>query len=263
MFKRKRLILQGEGIQERWQREEKELKLKLILKDAHVCSRILEKKKKPVLIGGIDISFSKEDPNKGWMTLAVVRMSNLKVVYSRSKEVESDVEYIPSYLAFREAPLIIGLLKEMKAERNKFYPDVLMVDGNGILHPRDLGLACHVGIKLNIPCIGVAKSLYTCYGISKDKDYKDKVKALQNKGDTFPLYRSSDHDVIAKCLKSTENTTHPIYISQGHKISLKTAVWIVSKFCRYRVPEPIRMADQISRRMLQENPVHKDDIIQI
>jgi deoxyribonuclease V len=128
-------------------------------------------------------------------------------------------------LSFREAPLILAACQELTIT-----PDLIMVDGQGIAHPRRLGLASHLGLLLDTPAIGCAKSLlcgrYGAVGTTP--------------GNFMPLL--DDEEVIGTVL-CTKAGTKPIYVSIGHKLDLETAIFWVLNCCQgYRVPEPTRLA---------------------
>ncbi|KAL5660948.1 hypothetical protein ACJX0J_028073, partial [Zea mays] len=110
-------------------------------------------------IGGTDISFLKEDPSTACAAVVVLNADTLEVVHEEFNVVRLQVPYIPGFLAFREAPVLLGLLEKVKINAPHFCPQLLMVDGNGLLHPRGFGLACHLGVLADIPTIGVGKNL--------------------------------------------------------------------------------------------------------
>ncbi|MGH7889357.1 MAG: deoxyribonuclease V, partial [Thermodesulfobacteriota bacterium] len=145
-----------------------------------------------------------------------------------SAVVEEEFPYIPGLLAFREGPAIIEAFKKLK---NK--PDVLMIDGQGIAHPRGFGIACYVGVLLDISSVGVAKQrLYGKYDEPKD-----------SKGNWTPLTTPHEGHTIGAVLR-TKKRTKPVFVSIGHKIDLKTAVKISLQCSKgYRIPEPTRQAD--------------------
>ncbi|GAB4854083.1 hypothetical protein Ancab_022665 [Ancistrocladus abbreviatus] len=202
-------------------------------------------------VGGVDISFSKEDPSIACGTLVVLDLQSLNIVYDDYSVVRLQIPYIPGFLAFREAPILLGLLKKMKEDTHPFYPQLLMVDGNGLLHPRGFGLACHLGVLADIPTIGVGKNLHHVDGLSqlrvrellKDAACKEVVDLIGNSGHTLGV-----------AVKSTIGVLKPIFISVGHRISLATAIKVVKLTCKYRVPEPIRQADIRSRDYLRRYP---------
>ncbi|XP_018845707.2 endonuclease V isoform X7 [Juglans regia] len=118
-------------------------------------------------VGGVDVSFSKEDPTVACGTLVVLDIQNLQVVYEDFAIVTIAVPYVPGFLAFREAPILLELLQRMKKkDASPFYPQLLMVDGNGILHPRGFGLACHLGVLADLPTIGIGKNLHHVDGLT-------------------------------------------------------------------------------------------------
>ncbi|XP_022929569.1 endonuclease V isoform X2 [Cucurbita moschata] len=163
-------------------------------------------------VGGVDISFLKEDSSVACGTLVVLNLQTLQVVYEDFSLVTVQDPYVPGFLAFREAPVLLELLERMKKRDPHLYPQLLLVDGNGILHPRGFGLASHLGVLANLPTIGIGKN----------------------------------------AMRSTADSLKPIYISIGHRVSLDTAIRIVKSTCKFRVPEPIRQADIRSREYLRK-----------
>jgi len=145
--------------------------------------------------------------------------------------------YIPGLLAFREGPAIIGTYKQIKR-----IPDLLMIDGQGIAHPRGFGIASHIGVLLDIPSIGVAKQrLYGKYNEPRD-----------DKGTWTPLISKEGRNIGA--VLRTKEGTKPVFVSTGHKIDLITAIKVTLRCSKgYRIPEPVRQADkfvaQLKRRM--------------
>jgi deoxyribonuclease V len=136
--------------------------------------------------------------------------------------------YVPGLLSFREAPAILAALRKVKHE-----PDVLLFDGQGLAHPRRFGLACHVGLQIDRPSIGCAKSRLTGVG-SEPENERGAVSALNLNG-----------ECIGMALRTRTNVK-PIYVSIGHRVTLQTAVDVSLMCCtRYRLPEPTRLADQL------------------
>ncbi|XP_044272859.1 endonuclease V isoform X3 [Varanus komodoensis] len=133
------------------------------------------------------------------------------------------------------------------------YPDlkVLLVDGNGILHHRGFGIACHLGILTGLPCIGVAKKLLQVEGLTNDDVHKEQIRALQKGGNTFALSSSSGR-ILGMALRSCAKSTKPVYVSVGHKMSLSSAVRLVHSCSKFRIPEPIRQADIRSRGYIRK-----------
>jgi len=135
-----------------------------------------------------------------------------------------DFPYIPGFLSFREGPPIIKVFKKLQNT-----PDILLVDGNGILHPRGIGLASHVGLLLNVTSIGVAKSLLC-----------GKFKKVKGVGSYSPIIY--EDRTIGYAYKSKKNCK-PIFISPGHRVSFKTSLKIVKECIgKYKLPIPLRLA---------------------
>ncbi|XP_062508091.1 endonuclease V-like isoform X2 [Corticium candelabrum] len=117
---------------------------------------------------------------------------------------------------------------------------MLFVDGNGILHPRGVGLASHIGVCSDMPTVGVAKKLFHVDGIMRDEKHHEKVRQLNGKGDSFALL-STDGSVLGKAVLSGPGCSNPVYVSVGHRMGLDTAVKLVVACSKYRIPEPVRL----------------------
>lgn len=128
-----------------------------------------------------------------------------------------------------------------------------MVDGNGILHKRGFGLASHLGVLLKIPTIGISKKWYQCSDLDRVATMEKAKKELTKSGDYLPLTDSANITWGA-AFRSTSDSSVPIFISIGHMISLKSAVEIVNRSCKFRIPETVRQADLRSREWLRNNP---------
>ncbi|XP_032097306.1 endonuclease V isoform X4 [Sapajus apella] len=133
------------------------------------------------------------------------------------------------------------------------YPEleVLLVDGNGVLHHRGFGMACHLGVLTDLPCIGVAKKLLQVDGLENNALHKEKIRLMRAGGDSFPLLGGSG-TVLGMALKSHNRSTRPLYVSVGHKISLEAAVRLICCCCKSRIPEPVRKADFCSREHIRK-----------
>nr|XP_043628524.1 endonuclease V isoform X2 [Erigeron canadensis] len=191
-------------------------------------------------IGGVDISFSKHDPSVACGTLVVLEFNTLNVVYEDSVVVKIDVPYVAGFLAFREAPIFLQLLKKMQNGAHPFYPQLLMIDGNGILHPRGFGSACHLGVLANLPTIGIGKNLHHVDGLTNSR-VRELLEAEENFSvDYIPLIGDSGN-TLGGAILSSKGSFKPIFVSVGHRISLDSAVKVVKRTCKYRVPEPIRL----------------------
>ena len=180
----------------------------------------------PRYIAGVDISV---DRARGMGRGAVVVLSypSLEVAEVQTVEDSLDFPYVPGLLSFREAPLTLAA-----CERLEIAPDLFLVDGQGIAHPRRLGLASHLGLFLDVPAIGCAKSRL-CGRHGEPGNEPGSCAELVDKG-----------EVIGAVLR-TRAGVKPVYVSIGHKIDLPAAVAMVLACCRgYRLPEPTRLAHQ-------------------
>ncbi|KAM8945659.1 endonuclease V [Pelodytes ibericus] len=192
-------------------------------------------------IGGVDLSYNKEDGTVACASLVVLRYPDLEVIYEDCHMVTLDAPYVAGFLAFREVPSLAEAIKGLLEKDPSLMPQVLLVDGNGILHHRGFGLACHLGIVTGLPCIGVAKNLLQVDGLENNEEHKKQIRQMKSGGDFFNLTGSSG-GILGAALKSCNKSSKPIYISVGHKISLESAVRLVHSCCKYRVPEPIRQS---------------------
>lgn len=211
-----------------------------------------------LLIAGADISFSTTTPGFSVGTLTVVQLrtdQSTELVFSRSLQVEVSFPYVPSFLGFRESVVVSTLLSKIP-EKVREKIDCLLLDGNGVLHPRKAGLACHVGVAQNIPTIGVAKSLLCVDGLDEKEVQRQVAEA---KGDSIEVVGESKF-VWARAILTGNARTKPIYVSVGHKVSLITAARLVKSLCKYRIPSPIRFADMHSRAFLRGEPIEVYEI---
>ncbi len=190
----------------------------------------------PCLIAGIDISA----PNAQGVArgaVVVIRYPELDIVEVKEAHSKIRFPYIPGLLSFRESPLILAA-----CERLCNVPDLILVDGQGIAHPRRFGLASHVGLLLDLPTIGCAKSILCGEHQSVGEEAGSQAELL-DKG-----------ELIGAALR-TKSGAKPIYVSVGHNIDLASALEWVMKCCRgYRVPEPTRLAHLAAGGMLTSKP---------
>jgi len=178
----------------------------------------------PRFIAGADISTSRA---RSMATGAVVVMDYpaLKLVEVKTVDEQLAFPYIPGLLSFRESPLVLAVCEKLAVT-----PDLILVDGQGLAHPRRLGLASHLGLLLDTPTIGCAKSRLCG---------RHEEPAIAP-GSSAKLV---DHGEVIGAVLRTKVDTRPLYISIGHKIDLEAAVRWVLACCRgYRIPEPLRLA---------------------
>ncbi|NXQ64483.1 ENDOV Endonuclease, partial [Anthoscopus minutus] len=202
-------------------------------------------------VGGVDLSYIKGDESRACASLVVLSYPALEVLYQDCRMVAVSAPYVAGFLAFREVPVLVEAVQRLQQVEPQLQPQVLLVDGNGLLHPRGFGTACHLGVLTDLPCIGVAKNLLQVDGLVRDELHREQVRSLQRSGETFPLTGTSGK-VLGMVLRSYNNSSKPLYVSVGHRVSLDTAVRLVRACCRFHVPEPIRQADIRSREYLRK-----------
>jgi deoxyinosine 3'endonuclease (endonuclease V) len=218
-----------------WEKEQLDNSKKVIQTDQFDINSI-------ILVGGLDISFDPSDDTKGCAYITIYNMMEKKIVYEDHLLVKLDIPYISGYLGYREIPAYKELLIKIKQEKPDFYPDVLMVDGFGILHYREFGSASHIGLEMNLPSIGVAKTLLCIFGFDEHTSKYEFRKKCKNVGDSMELV-GDNKKIYGVAYKSAKDTMNPIYISIGHMISLESAITIVNQCTKFRIPEPIRNSD--------------------
>ena len=199
-------------------------------------------------VGGLDISFNKDDKTDNCAYITIIDYQTDEIVYEDYEKVNLTVPYISGFLGFREVPVYTILLNRLKLHKPKYYPDVLLIDGFGVLHHREFGSASHLGLVADIPTIGVAKTMLYHDGLDEKLIKKEFESKCKSKGDYIELVGTSGTK-YGVALRSTNETTNPIYVSIGHKIGMKSTIKIVSKLCQYRIPEPIRISDIKSRKL--------------
>ncbi len=179
-------------------------------------------------VAGVDVGF---ESNKSITRAAVAVLSipNLELVEHAIARVPTSFPYVPGLLSFRELPAVLRALQQLTIR-----PDLCLVDGHGFAHPRRFGIACHLGVLTNIPCIGVAKS--RLIGESDEPpNERGGWQPLMNKNET-----------IGAVLRNKSNT-QPLYISIGHRITLAAAMeWVLACTTRYRLPETTRHAHRLA-----------------
>ncbi|MGH8593040.1 MAG: deoxyribonuclease V [Gammaproteobacteria bacterium] len=179
-------------------------------------------------VAGVDVGFE----SNGQITraaVAVLSFPDLAVIEHAIAHCETRFPYVPGLLSFREAPAVLEALTKLKSR-----PDVLLCDGQGLAHPRRFGLACHLGVVTDLASVGVAKTRLL-------GDHKAPPKGRG----TWTELRERD-EVIGAVLR-TRVGVKPVFVSVGHKISLKSAVELVMAcVTRYRLPETTRLAHRLA-----------------
>ena len=179
-------------------------------------------------VAGVDVGYSNDNRiTQG--AIAVLSFPELELKEQAIAKRPTSFPYIPGLLSFREIPAILDAFKKLN-----IIPDLLLCDGQGLIHPRRFGLACHLGVLVNIPSIGVAKSHYI-----------GKYDAVGlEKGNWQPLIYQEK--VIGAVVRSRTGVK-PIYVSTGHKISLKTAInYVLKCTSKYPLSETTQQADKLA-----------------
>ena len=208
-------------------------------------------------LAGADVSYAAPDPHgtgagpRAVAALAFLAFPSLKLLHCELGEAPADLPYEPGFLAFREAPAVLALLR--RAAARGFVPYLLFVDGNGRLHPERCGLACVVGVLSGLPTIGVAKSLFGLGGLEERRVREDCRLALSARKPgtspvALPLAAAPGEEALGVAVCGQGGSQRPIYVSVGHRVHLERAVVLTKLCCKHRVPEPVRQADLLSRR---------------
>lgn len=192
----------------------------------------------PQFVGGADVSYARQR-RQLFGAIVVLTWPDLEVVEEVGVAGEEEFPYIPGLLTFREAPVLLQAWNRLQQR-----PDLLFVDGQGIAHPRHLGLATHLGLLLKTPTIGCAKSYL----------YGDYELPPPEAGAATPLTAAGEQ--IGWVLRSRQSC-RPLFISPGHLVSLADALQLVQAALRsYRLPVPLRLAHLLSNRWRRQAQDH-------
>jgi deoxyribonuclease V len=204
--------------------------------------RIEPLERRPRLVAGVDAAYDRAARR---IFGAAALYSYPELVFLEETGVADDCRfpYIPGLLSFREAPVLAAALAGLRRT-----PDVVLVDGQGVAHPRGLGLASHLGVLLDIPTIGVAKSRLVGEGSEPDSQA----------GSSSPL---SWQGKVVGLLVRTRERVKPLYLSPGHRLTLEECREIVLGCApRYRLPLPLRRADILSRRLRMNASIQPESL---
>lgn len=186
----------------------------------------------PRVVAGIDIAY----PRPGVARAAYVEydLANSAPAWAITAESEVQFPYIPGYLTYREAPALVALLQQVLESRSA--PDVILVDGNGQLHPRRCGIASYLGVETGLRTIGVGKSLLC----------GRREREAESPRDAIPI---TDQGALVGVELASRPGTRPFYVSAGHRIDLASSTRIVTACLGpHRLPEPIFWADRLTRK---------------
>jgi deoxyribonuclease V len=179
-------------------------------------------------VAGVDVGFE-DNYTMTQAAVAVLSFPQLQLLESAIAQIPTTFPYIPGFLSFREIPAILKALEKLD-----LVPDLILCDGQGIAHPRRFGIACHLGVLIDVPTIGVAKSLL----VGKHEELPPE------KGSWQPL---RDRGEVVGAALRTRTNVNPVYVSVGHRISLSTAIdYVLRCTTKYRLPETTRWADKLA-----------------
>jgi len=182
------------------------------------------------LVAGADVAY-RRDGQRAWAAVVLVTVPEGRVVESATAAGRPAFAYVPALLAFREGPLLMAAFDRLSRR-----PDLCLFDGHGLAHPRRFGLACHLGVLLDLPSVGCAKSLLT--GHYREPEGR--------RGAWTPI--DLDGEAVGAAVR-TRAGVKPLFVSPGHRIGVRAAVRCVLACSRFRVPEPIRLAEQLANQL--------------
>ena len=187
-------------------------------------------------VAGCDAAYSKKG-DKVLAAVALLSYPQLQLIEEVSAECDAGFPYVPGLLVFREGPCVLMALERLSTD-----PDVVVFDGQGVAHPRGIGMASHIGLLLDKSTIGVAKTVLC--GQCSEPGLK--------KGCSSALLR--DGKEVGRVLR-TKDATKPVFVSVGHKIDLNTAEQIIVNCCtKHRLPEPLRRAHILANKLRLRRP---------
>jgi deoxyribonuclease V len=187
----------------------------------------------PATVAGLDISYE-VGSDRAVAAAVVVDAGSGSVLEEAVVEGTADFPYVPGLLAFREVPMLLRVLDRLTAPVG-----LLLCDGQGLAHPRRCGVACHLGVLTGLPAVGCAKN-----HLVGEHD-----EPGPRRGDRAPLVDAGE---VLGCVLRTQDGVRPVYVSPGHLIGVDQAADVVLGLCsRYRLPDPVRRADHISRQALR------------
>ncbi|KAJ1311499.1 hypothetical protein OPQ81_009986 [Rhizoctonia solani] len=231
-------------------------------------------------VGGLDISFiaqesestestdfpghNASDPNApdAYAVITVIEYPSLSLLHSITRPIRLTAPYIPSFLSYRETPAYLELISELREELKKAgkedqFPQVVLVDGNGRLHVREAGVATAVGVQADIPTVGVAKTYHpptlhdheahdSHWRLSRKGMKQKSREVLKRSGDYLGVLNTQRDRYVGVALRSATSANF-LYVSPGHRVSLIQAIRLTMALSKYRIPEPIRLADKLGR----------------
>jgi len=182
-------------------------------------------------VAGVDVAFPGGDTARA--AVVVLDARTLETLEEVVAELPLAFPYVPGLLTFREGPAVLAAWRELRTE-----PDLLLFDGAGVAHPRGMGIAAHLGLWLDRPAIGVAKSRLC--GVAAEPG--------PERGARTPIRDTADRRRVLGTLLRTRDRVKPLWVSPGHRVDRRRAVeWVLRSGGGYRLPEPTRRADRLSK----------------
>jgi deoxyribonuclease V len=181
-------------------------------------------------VAAADCSYDREEKRIG-AAAVVMTWPGLEIVETAQAVLPLGLPYIPGFLSFREGPAYFAVLGKLSLR-----PDVFLFDGNGIAHPRRMGLASHIGLRLDRPSVGCAKTAF----------FPFRTPAVRRGACT--VYMNRKGEKVGLCLR-TRAGVQPVFVSPGHRIDIRLAGKLVLAASRFRIPEPLREAHRLSREI--------------
>jgi len=207
---------------------EEAIRIQEVLKERIILTKTFSKVK---TIGGGDVAYS-EDGNLLVGSIVVLSFTNMEILDAATADGKIPFPYIPTLLSFREGPILIKTFQRLKIK-----PDVMIYDGQGVAHPRRMGLASQMGLWFDLPSIGCAKTPLLNEFISPGL-LKGSFEWIRREGEK-----------VGAVLRTKEKIK-PLFVSPGHLIDLSTSIQLILESCRgYRIPEPLRQAHQLAERI--------------
>jgi deoxyinosine 3'endonuclease (endonuclease V) len=235
-----------------WAQEQKEIVAKVNMADTKDFDNI-------TYLAGCDISFNKEDDAKqqagqnvsvrSVASFAIFNRKTRTQVAEISINCRTNIPYKAGFLAFREAPLLMQLLEKLKEEMPEYMPELIVMDGNGTLHPRRCGVSTHFSVLSGIPCLGVSKSVLYVENITREEMIRQQEEANSKEGDFVDIFTASG-ERICSAFNMTGFPKNARYVNVGSGISLETAKKITKEFSMHKDNELIRQADHASRLLV-------------
>jgi deoxyinosine 3'endonuclease (endonuclease V) len=232
----------------RWAQEQDRLATLVSFEDAPAVAAVMSKlnASEPCVVAGVALV---EDRRRAVAVAVAVELPSLKRVDGAVVPVATALPYEPGYVGFRAAPFLAKALGALKVD-----VAVALVRGHGFLHPRTFGVACHVGLVAGVSTCGVADSLLRVDGVD-EASIVSRARASLQLGEALPIVGASGIVWGAALRATSEPNFRPTYVSAGPGVSLATAIRLAVACRRYRVPEPVRLAELEGRVALRERVV--------